>query len=77
MPEHNVELDVALYPNPFFGVNNGSYIDSNQNFLELVDGGEDGEVVPFQPLLVKARGVDTIIAIDAVRSHSFVFVGKS
>jgi lysophospholipase len=31
-----------------------------------VDGGEDGEVIPLQPLLVKARGVDVIFAIDAV-----------
>ena len=34
-------------------------------YLRLVDGGEDGEVIPIQPLLVHARGVDTIIAIDA------------
>ncbi|KAG1861740.1 hypothetical protein DFJ58DRAFT_725585 [Suillus subalutaceus] len=31
----------------------------------MVDGGEDGEVIPLQPLLVKARGVDVIFAIDA------------
>jgi lysophospholipase len=31
-----------------------------------VDGGEDGEVISLQPLLVKARGVDVIFAIDAV-----------
>lgn len=57
----------ALYPNPFYGVANGTFLDSNQTYLNLVDGGEDGEVTPFQPLLVKARGVDVIFAIDAVR----------
>jgi len=31
----------------------------------MVDGGLDGQVIPLQPLLVQARGVDTIIAIDA------------
>jgi lysophospholipase len=34
----------------------------------MVDGGEDGEVIPLQPLLVKARGIDVIFAIDAVSS---------
>lgn len=65
IPQANVELDVSLYPNPFYGVANGTYIDSTQEYLQLVDGGEDGEVIPLQPLLVKARGVDVIIAIDA------------
>lgn len=35
--------------------------------LILVDGGEDGETIPIQPLLVKARGVDVIVVVDAVR----------
>lgn len=43
-----------------------TFIDSNQTLLAMVDGGEDGEVDPLQPLLVKARGVDVILAIDAV-----------
>ncbi|KDQ57439.1 hypothetical protein JAAARDRAFT_58053 [Jaapia argillacea MUCL 33604] len=64
-PEPGIELDVSLYPNPFFGVANQTYIDTNQEYLSLVDGGEDGEVIPIQPLLVKARGVDVILAIDA------------
>ena len=53
-------------PNPFFGVLSKTFVDSDQKILNLVDGGENGEVTPFQPLLVKARGVDTIISIDAV-----------
>jgi len=42
----------------------------------MIDGGENGEVIPFQPLLVKARGLDVILAIDAVclsPSHFNVF----
>lgn len=66
VPQPGIELDVTLYPNPFFGVNNGTFSDSGKQFLSLVDGGEDGQVIPIQPLLVKAREVDVIIAIDAV-----------
>ena len=47
------------------GVSPDTFIDSDQEFLGLIDGGEDGEVVPLQPLLVKARNVDVIVAIDA------------
>ena len=68
IPQPGVELDVALYPNPFFGVANGTFIDSSETALRLVDGGEDGEVIPVQPLLVKAREVDVIVVIDAVRA---------
>jgi len=67
IPQPGVELDVSRYPNPFFGVANGTFVDSSQPVLTMVDGGEDGQVIPLQPLLVKARGVDVIIAIDAVR----------
>ncbi|KIK99016.1 hypothetical protein PAXRUDRAFT_133001 [Paxillus rubicundulus Ve08.2h10] len=65
LPESDIELDVALWPNPFYGVAPDTFIASNQVDLSIVDGGEDGEVIPLQPLLVKARGVDTILAIDA------------
>lgn len=62
-----VELDAALYPNSFFGVANETFVDSDEALLSLVDGGENGENIPFQPLLVKARGLDVIFAIDSVR----------
>ncbi|KAH7887262.1 lysophospholipase catalytic domain-containing protein [Phlebopus sp. FC_14] len=65
LPESGIELDVAIWPNPFYGVAPDTFIASNQTDLTLVDGGEDGEVIPLQPLLVKARGVDVILAIDA------------
>ncbi|KAI0934939.1 hypothetical protein AcV5_006621 [Taiwanofungus camphoratus] len=65
IPEPGLELDTALVPNPFFGLSPGTFIDANETLLKFVDGGEDGETVPFQPLLVKARGVDVIFGIDA------------
>lgn len=69
IPEPGLELDTALVPNPFFGLSPGTFIDANETLLKFVDGGEDGETVPFQPLLVKARGVDVIFGIDAVGSR--------
>lgn len=66
LPEPGIELDIASWPNPFYGVASKTFVSSNQKDLRLVDGGEDGENIPLQPLLVKARGVDTILAVDAV-----------
>ncbi|CCM05117.1 uncharacterized protein FIBRA_07325 [Fibroporia radiculosa] len=65
IPESGIDLTVGLVPNPFYGQSPETYIDSNETLLQLVDGGEDGEVVPFLPLLVKAREVEVIFAIDA------------
>ena len=56
----------AHIPNAFKGVLPGTFIDSDEETLALGDGGEDGQQVPFQPLLVKARGVDVIVALDFV-----------
>ncbi|KAI0917852.1 hypothetical protein AcV5_002685 [Taiwanofungus camphoratus] len=64
LPQNGTGFDMALVPNPFFGVANGTYIDSSEPVLALVDGGEDGESLPLTPLLAKARGVDVIFAID-------------
>lgn len=66
-PESGIRLDTSALPNPFVGVSSATFPDTDQAFLSLVDGGLDGEVTPYQPLLVKARKVDTILAIDAVR----------
>ena len=74
IPQPGVELDIVRYPNPFFGIANRTFIDSSQTVLSMVDGGEDGEVIPIQPLLVKARKVDVIIAIDAVRVKCIVVI---
>ncbi|GBE81631.1 Lysophospholipase 2 [Sparassis crispa] len=65
IPEQGLELALAQLPNPFHGLAPQTYTDTNTTLLMLGDGGEDGEVIPFQPLLVKARGVEVIFAIDA------------
>ncbi|KAJ3533636.1 hypothetical protein NM688_g7256 [Phlebia brevispora] len=64
-PGQEVELDAAAVPNPFLGLERGTFLDSNQTMLTLVDGGSDGEISPLQPMLVKARGIDVIFVIDA------------
>ena len=58
----------AAYPNPFYGLDAesndfSSNITTNED-LFLVDGGEDGETLPFTPLLQKDREVDAIFAFD-------------
>ncbi|PLW09989.1 hypothetical protein PCASD_24648 [Puccinia coronata f. sp. avenae] len=57
---------VAHYPNPFKGVNGNMGFDrSASNELLIVDGGENGENIPFNPLLAPGRQVDVILAADA------------
>jgi len=60
-----IEGALNVQSQPFQGINPGVYQDSYSTFLELVDGGDDEEVVPLGPLLVKARKIDVIVAIDA------------
>ncbi|CAH7689799.1 lysophospholipase [Phakopsora pachyrhizi] len=60
------EALTARYPNPFKGVNGQIKFDgSNLDQLSIVDGGENGENVPFNPLIAPARKVDVILAVDA------------
>ena len=73
-PHQTVELAAAAVPNPFVGVAPKTYIDSNQTILALVDGGNNGEASPLQPLLVKSRGVDVIFVMDAVSCHELDLV---
>ncbi|SJL12245.1 uncharacterized protein ARMOST_15668 [Armillaria ostoyae] len=57
--------DVANWPNSFRNVAPSTFADTNSDWLELIDGGSNGEVVPFSPLLVKARGLDVIVGVDS------------
>ncbi|KAL6930481.1 related to Lysophospholipase [Hanseniaspora guilliermondii] len=64
----------AAYPNPFYGLESesndfSSNITTNGD-LFLVDGGEDGETLPFVPLLQKEREIDAIFAFDVDASTS-------
>lgn len=57
---------VAHYPNPFRGVKGPMGFDrSASDNLAIVDGGENGQNIPLNPLLAPARQVDVILAADA------------
>ncbi|WFD43852.1 lysophospholipase [Malassezia psittaci] len=60
--------DVARTPNPFKGYStDASNFQNNfiaQDDIDLVDGGEANQNIPFEPLIQTARNVDLIIAID-------------
>lgn len=57
--------DIAQWPNPFVGFQNDSNVSAGTKTLTLVDGGEDGENVPLEPLLQPDRRVDVIFALDS------------
>jgi len=62
----NASADIAIYkPNPFFGYRSESNKNVQTKTLTLVDGGEDTQNIPFQPLLQPDRHVDVIFALDA------------
>ncbi|KZT69824.1 lysophospholipase [Daedalea quercina L-15889] len=69
IPESDIDYTVGIVPNPFQGLHPDTFIDTDETYLQLVDGGEDDETVPIQPLLVKTREVDVIFAIDAVNTE--------
>lgn len=63
------DTDIGIYaPNPFKGADTMqkqySSALSESDSLFLVDGGEDGEVIPFAPLLQRDRDLDVIFALD-------------
>lgn len=65
-PPESVQL-VANFLNSFrdfqpYG--NYTFESASNEILQITDGGEDGQNVPLDPLLVKARAIDTIFAID-------------
>ena len=62
----NDENDIApWYPNPFYHSPFGSsHTILTDESVMLVDGGEDNQNVPLNPLLEESRGVDVIFAFD-------------
>ncbi|KAJ5633101.1 hypothetical protein N7490_009440 [Penicillium lividum] len=57
--------DIAVYePNPFYLYTSKSEY-ANSTVLSLVDGGEDLQNIPLEPLLQPQRKVDVIIALDS------------
>lgn len=62
------DADYAIFsPNPFLGFEANASTDKffESNHLFLADGGEDGQLVPLEPLLQEQRNVDVVFAIDA------------
>ncbi|KAG0149574.1 hypothetical protein CROQUDRAFT_88911 [Cronartium quercuum f. sp. fusiforme G11] len=60
-----IETVLSLIPNPFLRLGTDEYLDKNTETLGLMDGSFGGENIPFAPLLVPAREVDVILAVDA------------
>jgi len=56
--------DIASWPNPFFQYRPAANRNANSTTLDLVDGGEDLQNIPFDPLLWSLRAVDVILAVD-------------
>jgi lysophospholipase len=48
----------------FEGINPGGFSASSEAILQLTDGGLAGENIPLGSQLVKARGLEVILAID-------------
>ncbi|POW03157.1 hypothetical protein PSTT_11267 [Puccinia striiformis] len=75
-----VSLDKSLtarWPNPFMGVSGPSGFDrSRSNELLIVDGGENGENIPLNPLLTPARQIDVILAADASKDSNSTGLAK-
>jgi lysophospholipase len=58
--------DIADYtPNPFFGFHNDTNPSATHPRLTLVDGGEDLQNIPLNPVIQPMRHVDVIFAVDS------------
>lgn len=57
--------DIADYPNPFYHYNNETNPNAESEQLTLVDGGEDLQNIPLNPLIQPYRHVDVIFAVDS------------
>ncbi|KAF1832100.1 hypothetical protein BDW02DRAFT_503783 [Decorospora gaudefroyi] len=58
--------DIADYsPNPFYHFHNETNPSADKERLTLVDGGEDGQNIPLNPVIQPMREVDVIFAVDS------------
>ncbi|CUM48810.1 unnamed protein product [Debaryomyces tyrocola] len=65
-PLHHPDY-ASFSPNPFYGYNDSQTSQeeiSKSKTIYLVDGGDDGQNIPFQPFLQSAREVDVILSFD-------------
>lgn len=58
----------AYEPNPFYQYNTDSSPFAQDKRLTIVDGGEGGQNVPFEPLIQRKRNVDVIFGVDSLGS---------
>ncbi|KAF8993709.1 phospholipase B [Cyathus striatus] len=56
--------DVANWPNPFNGLKNTTFEDSDKAWIELIDGSSNQENIPYGPLFVKVRDLDVIVTLE-------------
>jgi lysophospholipase len=58
--------DIADFsPNPFFNYHNETNPSAGNGTLTLVDGGEDGQNIPLNPVIQPMRHVDVVFAVDS------------
>lgn len=58
--------DIADWkPNPFLGWNSAKNKAADSDRLTLVDGGEDGQNIPYHPHTVTERKVDVVFSVDS------------
>ncbi|KAI1821821.1 lysophospholipase [Xylaria intraflava] len=66
--------DVAEWqPNPFYKYHPDTNENANSIVLSLVDGGEDLQNIPLQPLIQPIRAVDVIFAVDSSADTTYNF----
>jgi lysophospholipase len=66
--------DIAQYaPNPFYHYNNATNQQAQTTQLTLVDGGEDLQNLPLNPLIQPIRGVDVIFAVDSSADTTYLW----
>lgn len=72
-PRHSADNnDIAQWaPNPFLDYNPSSNPSADVAELSLVDGGEDLQNIPFNPLVQPQRAVDVIFAVDSSADTTF------
>lgn len=56
--------DLSRWPNPFQSISGLPSGENSTTYLNLDDGGSAGENIPLGPLLVRARNMDFILAVD-------------
>lgn len=72
------DLDISIWkPNPFYQFNKKTNLNALDKELDLVDGGEDGQNIPFHPLIQPNRNVDVIFAVDSSADTNSSFPTKN